>query len=119
MDFSAGYGTSHATYVENRRTLKRNVIRQEGHATMYKQRCGHCQINELKLRASNRGDISNYLSAFPLPDASRSGLQIGSQTFATSTEQIHSSDRHRVHAGGLLNFSVKVGTSHNAKLQVG
>ena len=38
-----------------------------------------------------------------------SSMQIDSQIYATSTEQIHSSHRHRVHAEGLLHFSVRAG----------
>jgi hypothetical protein len=41
-------------------------------------------------------------------------LQIESQTYATSTEQIHSLHQRLVHAGGLPHFSVKVETSHTA-----
>ena len=43
---------------------------------------------------------------------------IGSQTYATSTERIHSLRPHRVHAEGLLHFSVKVKPhiQHNGKL---
>jgi hypothetical protein len=41
-------------------------------------------------------------------------LQTENQIYATSTEQIHSSHRHRVHAEGLLHFSAKVETLHTA-----
>jgi len=46
-------------------------------------------------------------------------LRTENQIYATSTEQIHSSHQHRVHAEGLLHFSVKVETSHTALPQAG
>ena len=56
--------------------------------------------------------ISNYRTACPLPCDSCSGLRTETQIYATSTEQLHNSHQHRVHAEGLLHFSVRVGTSH-------
>ena len=73
-----------------------------------------CETNELKQLLTIQGAISNYWTACPLLCTSWSGLQIATQTYATLTEQIHSSHRPCVHAEGLLHFLVRVGTSHTA-----
>jgi len=41
-------------------------------------------------------------------------LQIESQTYATSTRQIHSLNLLHAHEAGLLHFSVKAETTHKA-----
>ena len=55
----------------------------------------------LSLQGLHPGAISNYWTASPLPYAFCSGVRIENQTYATSTERIHSLHLHRVHEEGL------------------
>ena len=81
----------------------------------------HKSLPSLRCGFDSRYPLHGSFHDSFLPGRSRlvTGLRTENQIYATSTEQIHSSHQHRVHAEGLLHFSVKVETSHTALPQAG